>query len=276
MKKLFGVFILGLLMFSMCASFVSADAVENIQDGVKSAYSVVEPALKFIVGDTGESPELFLAKILFLIIIFSIVWMALKKISFFSENEWSLWIVTIAVSLLAIRWLGNESVINTVILPYSALGVALTAGIPFVVYFLVVKDFNKTMRKLAWIFFIVIFVALWIMRSGKNAEAAGAIGGAIGPFVWIYLATAGLGVAVLLFDGTIQKIMNKASIERLDATHRRRLVNELKKDIEDINERYRKDGDDYESVYAAGKTSRAGWIADKDSITRRIRDLKST
>lgn len=263
-------------MFSMAASFVSADAVEEFQKGVKSGYSVVEPALKFIVGDTGESPELFLAKILLAIIIFSIVWMALNKISFFSENEWSLWLVTIAVSLLAIRWLGNESVINTVILPYSALGVALTAGIPFVVYFLVVKDFNKTMRKLAWVFFIIIFVALWIMRSGKSAGDPNVIGGAVGPFVWIYLATAGLGLAVLLFDGTIQKIMNKASIERLDATHRRVLVVELKKDMDDINERYRKDGDQYDSVYAAGKKGRAGWIADKDSITRRIRDLKST
>ena len=238
MKKLFGVFVLGLLMFSMMASFVSADIVTDIQGGIKDGYSVVEPALKFVVGSTGESPELFLAKILLAIIVFSIVWMALKKIAFFKENDWSMWTVGIAVSLLAIRWLGNESIINTIILPYSVLGVALTAGIPFVVYFLVVKDFNKTMRKLAWVFFMVIFVVLWIMRSGKSAEAAGSIGGPIGAFSWIYLAAAGLGLVVLLFDGTIQKMIGRAKMERGRAYTNRRLIDVQMDVIEDADKRY--------------------------------------
>ncbi|MBU2576373.1 MAG: hypothetical protein KKF50_01490 [Nanoarchaeota archaeon] len=232
MKKLFGVFILGLLMFSMLASFVSAGAVaESVKKGMTSAYDVVKPALEFVTGENSDSPELFLAKILLVIIIFSIVWMALNKISFFSENEWSLWTVAIAISLLSIRWIGNASVVNTIILPYSALGVALTAGLPFVIYFLVVKDFNRTMRKLSWAFFIVIFVALWIMRSGDKAVEAGSIGGAIGPFAWIYLATAGLGLAVLLFDKTIQRIINKINIEGQmsykDLERKHRLLDDL-------------------------------------------------
>ncbi len=230
-------------MFSMSLSFVSAAGmIETVQGGVRDGYTAVEPSLKFLVGSTGEAPEMFLAKILLAIIIFSIVWMALKKIAFFRDNDWSLWTVGIAVSLLAIRWLGDESIINTIILPYSALGVALTAGIPFVVYFLVVKDFTKTMRKLAWVFFIVIFVALWIMRSGDKAVEAGSIGGSIGPFAWIYLAAAGLGLAVLLFDGTIQKIMMKAGAERGRAHAHTRLLDLQRDIIKDADRRYA-DGD---------------------------------
>jgi len=236
MKKLFGVFVLGMLMLSMSLSFVSAGAVEQIQDGVQDVYSVIEPALKFIVGDTENSPELFMAKILFLIIIFGVVWMALKKVSFFTENEWVLWTVTIAVSLLAIRWFGNEGVINSVILPYSVLGVALTAGLPFVVYFLVVKDLSKTMRKVAWIFFIVIFFSLWVMRSGESGEAVGAVGGPVGAFAWIYLATAGLALIVLLADKTIQRTIKKSAAEaneEIAKSKRRTQIIKQRQELED-------------------------------------------
>ena len=215
----------------MCASFVSAGAVEGIQGGVRNVYTAIDPFLRLLVGDTGLSTELFLAKVLLAIIIFGIVWMALNKISFFQEYAWVLWTVTIAVSLLAIRWIGDASVINTIILPYSALGVALTAGIPFVIYFLIVKDFQRTMRKLSWVFFSVIFFSLWVMRSGKVAEGTSVIGGPVGAFSWIYLATAVLGLAVLTFDGTIQKILNKIEIEKQmsykDLERKHRLLDEL-------------------------------------------------
>ena len=275
MKKMFGVFVLGLLMFSMCVSFVSAGAVENVRDGVKNAYLVVEPALKFVVGDTGTSPELFLAKLLLAIIVFSVVWMALKKIKFFQDNDWSMWTVGIAVSLLAIRWLGNESVINTIILPYSVLGVALTAGIPFVVYFFVVKDFNKTMRKVSWIFFIVIFVALWIMRSGKSGDAMGAVGGAVGPFVWIYLATAGLGLAVLMFDGTIQKMIGKIEVEKGDVERKRKQIRHWREELENIDNDYKRDSLDYTSVYVHSKPhGQQAYKADIDYVNKLIVALK--
>ena len=277
MKKVFGVFVLGLLMVSMSLGFVSAaegDApVKVIQEGVKSGYSAVEPILKFAVGDTSDSPELFLAKILLAIIIFSIIWMALSKIAFFQENDWSMWTVGIAVSLLAIRWLGNESIINTIILPYSALGIAISAGLPFVLAFLIIENnFNKTMRKIGWVFFIVIFVGLWIMRAGKSGTEA--VGGPVGPFAWIYLATAGLALAVLLFDGTIQKLMSKSKIERIQSSHNSQMAGDLRDEMKKLTARYKEEKDDYEAIYT-NKKGHAGWKDDMDKIKDSIASLKS-
>ena len=215
MRKLFGVFVLGMLMFSMGISLVSAGAVEEIQDGVADGYELIRPVLEEIIGETSGG-DFFLAKVLFLIIIFAVVWMALKKVSFFSENEWVLWIVSIAVPILAIRWVGNADVVKTVILPYSALGVALTAGLPFVLYFLIVKDFHKTLWKIAWIFFMVVFIGLWIMRSGEGAaETVG-----VGAFAWIYLATAGLALITMLSHKQIKKVSRNMEGEKREAVRK--------------------------------------------------------
>jgi hypothetical protein len=277
MKKLFGVFVLGLLMFSMLGTLVSAAGmIETVQGGVRDGYTAIEPALKFAMGDTGESPELFLAKILLAIIIFSIVWIAMSKISFFAENTWSLWLITIAVSLLAIRWIGGANVVNTIILPYSALGVAITAGLPFVLAFLIIENnFNKTMRKVAWVFFIVIFVALWIMRSGDNAVGAGSIGGPIGSFVWIYLATAILALGVLFFDGTIQKILGKIEVEKGDVERKRKQIRHWREELENIDKDYKRDSLNYKSVYVHSKPKgQQSYKADIEYVNKQIVALK--
>jgi len=274
MKKEFVVFVLGLFMVSMFAGFVSAASdfegmMYDLGDGIDSVYtSLLEPILGKIIGETkGDSntstSELFLAKVLFLVIILSVVWAALNKVGFFNENAWVLWLVSISASILSVRWFGNADVIRSIILPYSVLGVAISAGLPFILSFLIIENnFRETMRKFAWIFFAVVFVGLWATRIGSTE------------FAFIYLVTALLAVVVMLFDGTIQKIMNKISAEKLDIVHRKTMINELKKDIEEINARYRNEGDEYEGVYST-KKGRAGWIADKDSIRRRIADLKS-
>lgn len=203
MKKTLSIFILGMIFISMGASIVSATGiVEEIQGGIKGTYDIFKPTIEAILGGTSGT-EFFLAKILFLIVVFAVVWKGLERIAFFKESSWVLWIVSIAVSILSVRWLENSELIKTVLLPYSVLGIALTAGIPFVIYFFITLGLNKTMRKISWVFFIVIFVTMWIMRSKE-----------LGGFQYIYLATAGLGLAVLAFDGTIHKIKQKIDAEK--------------------------------------------------------------
>lgn len=229
MKKMLGVFVLGIFLFSMIG-IVSAGPVEAIQDFAEGAYSLLEPVLKIVVGETAsvtdKNADLFLVKILFLIIIFSIVWKGLERISFFEETTWMLWVVSVGVSVLSVRWFGGNDLVQTILLPYSALGVTLTAGLPFILYFFIVKDFKTTMRKVSWIFFIVVFIGLWVVRSGDDINASVKLGG----FAYIYLATAGLALVVLLADKTIQRTIKKsqadATRELAEARTRTRLTEE--------------------------------------------------
>ena len=208
MKKALGIFVLSMFIISMGMGFVSAGIVEDIHGVIDSTYKAVAPYLAKIIGET-EGTELFLAKILFLIIVFGVVWTALSKVDFFSENDWVLWTVSIAVSFVAVRWISGSEIINTILLPYSVLGIALTAGIPFVVYFFLTNSFkSRTLRKVSWIFFIVIFIGLWILRSRQDGVAPAVTG-----FAWIYLITAGLALIVLLADKTIQRTIKKSAID---------------------------------------------------------------
>lgn len=63
------------------------------------------------------------------------------------------------------------------------------------------------MRKVAWIFFIVIFIGLFFARRADT------IGGPIGDFAYIYLVTAGLAFLVLFADKTIQRTIKKSAVE---------------------------------------------------------------
>ena len=146
--------------------------------------------------------------------------------SFFSDSSWVLWVVSIAVSIVSVRWIGDSEVVTAILLPYSAFGIAITAGLPFILYFFVVKDFNQTMRRVSWIFFMVIFIGLWAMRSGDSAVAP-----RVGNFAYIYLVTAGLALSMLIFDKTIHKIKQKIDAEKgmsyKDLERKHRIMDDL-------------------------------------------------
>jgi hypothetical protein len=263
MKKMFGFFALGLLSVFMMG-IVSAGPVEDVGKFIGDVYTEVSPAVGKLVGAT-PGADMFLAKILFLIIIFAIAWKSMEKIPFFEDTPWVLWLVSASVSILAIRWFGNAEIVNTVLLPYSAFGIALTAGLPFVLYFFITKDFHTTLRKLSWSFFIVVFIGLWFMRSGAGELA-------VGNFAYIYLATAGLGALVLWFDGTIQGIMSKARIDKIQSYTNSKIAGDLRDELRKLTTRWKEEDDGYQSIYG-NKTGLAGYNSDRKKIQAKIAAL---
>jgi hypothetical protein len=264
MKKGLTFFVLGFALVLLVTGFVSA-APTDVADGIRQAgstiYEIVKPILEVVTGDTSGGQD-FLAKVLFLMIIFAVVWTAVGRIAFFAENTWVMVVVSSAVSVLAIRWFGDSSVVQTAILPYSAFGIAVTCFLPFVLFFFLVKDFTPVFRKLAWIFFAVIFTGLWIARDEARS------------FSYIYLVTALLGLAVLFFDGTIQKYMVKAKIERAHHYHGNKLIMSLREELEEVDERYKKDGKAYMAIYS-NDTGHKGWDADRKEIQKRIEEIRA-
>jgi len=265
MKKVLSIFALGLIMISMCMSFASAGIAENIQKGIEGTYTALEPTLRILIGGTQDSADIFLATLVLAIIIFSVVWVAIGRMKFFNDNDWAMWLVTLAVSLLSIRWITEVELIKTIILPYSTLGVALTAGIPFVIYFFVVKDFNSSLAKrVAWVFFAAIFIGLWFVRQDQIDE-----------FNWIYLATAGAALLVILLDKKITKFLKTIEIEE-EAALRNSHTQQNLKDLErKLRQRWEDDGPGYVSHYDKSKTSDRGFLYDMKVIKDKIAKLSS-
>lgn len=184
-------------------SRVSAAAYSSLGTGlgygveqlVYIGQSILSPILYIIFG----YGNLMLERVLFLVVVFCVVYVVISNLEPFKNKSSIIWIVSIAVSLLATRYLTEVDLVKTVLLPYSAFGIGLTCAIPLLLYYKFTMGFTDqpTARKILWIFFIVVFLGLWSSRAED-----------VGEFSWIYLATAIIAFFFLLFDGTIQKWIN--------------------------------------------------------------------
>ena len=263
---LLGIFLLAVLMISLVAAADIPTEINNFIDGfVKS----IEPLASRVLGDTPSGQYLF-AKVLFLIIVLAIVWTALDRVEFFNETRWVLWLVSLAVSILSTRWLTNEGIINTILLPYSVLGIAITAGLPFVLWFLIINvglqgDQRRTIRRVAWVFFAVIFVGLYLTR--QEAMEGGR---------WIYPVTALVSIIVASMDGTIQGFFNRLAMEKAKAGRKGNALTALELKQTDIANIHANNPTGYRGRYAGGglgKTGSGAFYADMAFLDKEIKKL---
>ncbi len=226
MKKRGLMLALVILLSSLVAANGGAGLAADISTVIDKFVSAVEPVASAVLGATPTGQYLF-AKVLFLIIILAVVFTALNRIDFFNENTWVLWLISIAASILATRWLTTEAIIATIILPYSTLGVAISAGLPFILYFLVVNvGFARQpaiVRRIAWIFFAVIFIGLWITRYDSLQEA-----------IWIYPITALVAFIMAVMDGTVHRFFVKLNLEKLGRASSVDAITDLKQKISEL------------------------------------------
>lgn len=236
-----------LLFFS---SFVVAQTLgapggplDTFGDFINNLFEFAEPLLNILfgatpVGDSVAVGTFFLVRILLFTIVFAIVWATVTRIEMFTDYAVVEWAITIAVSLLATRWLSsNSALVETILLPYNVLGVSLTAFLPLVVYFFFLEVLlqgrqNKFLRRMGWIFFAVIFTFLWFTRANEIGFSSVGSSGLI-----IYPICAGLCLLFYMMDGTIQRFMAQGKVDRVLAGSDKRIARgyevELKK-IEDL------------------------------------------
>ena len=206
MNKKIGLILVALILSSFLITNVSAaqglaDLTKNAIDGI---VSIAKPYLQTLLGETSDG-TIFVAKLLIFIILLSLVYVILKRSmgEFFGDKTWALWLISIAVPILGIRFLSSE-MIYTIALPNSAFAVAVTAGLPFILFFLFVKEFESaTLRRISWIFFGVIFLGLYTLRANDLGDSA-----------WIYPLTALLCFIMASMDGTLQRFMARLKLEK--------------------------------------------------------------
>ena len=166
---------------------------------------------------------------MFLFIVLSIVYVIISRIDVFKDNKNIIWIVTITVSLLSTRFLSETDLVQTIILPYSILGVSLTAILPLIIYFYFVRSFEDSavLRKVLWIMFLVVYLGLWGSRYNE-----------LGSISWIYFWVGFLAFLFFIFDGTIHRILIKQRHGALDHSRRMRLIADLRERLDKNEERF--------------------------------------
>lgn len=248
MKKL-GVFVL--VFFAVALSFVSAQSTGSTGpiDGIANFFSsfydnVIQRFAVFLLGDTvAGKPDLFFIKILIFLLLAFLVHYAANQ---FEPTRGSRAIVvSMIVSAISVRMLTAEWV-EAIVLPYSALGIAVTVIIPLVLFFFFVEKGlagQPALRKISWVFAAVIFFSLYFSRydtpfvTWPSWRGPGQTPDLDSNFFFnpghIYLYGALASLALLLYDKTIQRALTKSKYSNLNEINNIKVLSKLRREYND-------------------------------------------
>lgn len=218
---------------------------------------------------TVSDGDLFVRSLL-LILVFGVVWAVLKRIALFSDKEWLAGVLSAIVAILSMRVVGDSKVLEAILLPYSTLGVAITAGIPFFIYFILVESRpSQIFRRIAWVFFAVVFIGLYYARLAQ-------LGGLLSFATWIYGGTAAVAIGMAVFDGTIQGFRNQIRREKAAKSFKGSALLNIEKNLQNVHNLYGEMGSGYLGVTPQGQAAGIGYPAyeaDVKAFERRIKQM---
>ncbi|PIN90314.1 hypothetical protein COU60_01840 [Candidatus Pacearchaeota archaeon CG10_big_fil_rev_8_21_14_0_10_34_76] len=228
------VFLFVLLMVNqVSAQYTSSpyDLAENLVDSVENFFGPIFGAL---LGDRYEDGLLF-AKVLYLFLLFFIIQFALIRVPPFKDERKIAGIVALIVSILAVRYVSESALILGVLLPYSALGVAIMTIIPFLIYFYFVHSMMSAgvARRLAWILYMIVLLGMWISTVGELNIISNYI------YAFVFLAA----LIVFFFDKKVRQYFALAEIEKAKSNIDAENVAEAYKKYADFMRMYRDTGD---------------------------------
>jgi len=202
MKKI-KLFALSIFSILLSLSFVSAflDFRSASQTWIMWIQDIFGPFFEILLG----SSMFLFERILFLFIMLVVIYAITKRLPVFQNNKAAVWIITIAISILSVRFLTDFSWIITILTPYSVLGISIASILPFMIYFYFI-EFNLNpgiLRRIAWILYGVIFLGLW---AGRYAE--------VGTPSWIYFTTAVVALIIALAEKSVHRFFLDLAIEK--------------------------------------------------------------
>jgi hypothetical protein len=168
--------------------------------------------------------------------------MTVKQMDILNKNKWIVLIVTFAVATLATRFIMLSDVIYTVLLPYGALGIALSAFLPLIMGFVFIQQFDSgVLRKMFWSLFLITFLAMWDLHYNDA-----------GAFSWIYFWSAVAALGLMLMDGTIRRALLKQKMRDMNIDSMKEFSTHIRRELRE-NEQDRTDGIISQSQYLKKK-----------------------
>lgn len=138
------------------------EGVEQLLTGLGQVIIIIIQFLSDTILNINSFDEFLFAKMIFFILIFLIIYVTIKKNDFFGDNETILRIISIAISILSVRFIPDE-LVQTLFLQYGTLGAAIGMFVPFAImlFFLHQSNFGPLPRKIGWILYGVSYVAIF-------------------------------------------------------------------------------------------------------------------
>jgi len=151
-----------LLSLAKQVSAGPVQGVEQVLSGLGQTIIVIIQFITDIILDINSFDEFLFAKLIFLILIYLVIYVTIKKNDFFGDNKTIIKIITAAISILVIRFIPDEF-IQIIFLQYSTLGATIGMFIPFIIilFFLHESNFGPLPRKIGWLTYGISYIAIF-------------------------------------------------------------------------------------------------------------------
>lgn len=208
-----GVIFIFLMFFSisLASAYGYSNYIGSSQNILNNLISAGSPLIEAVLGpvtDVGEfSPgEMLFMKFLIFLLLFIIIQAVLKKIPLFSDNNAVITILSVAIPIIGIRFMSANEMIYGILLPYGTLAAALMIILPYVIFFFFIHNsgLRASGRRLAWIVFLIIFLALWLSRYDSQSIVINQI------YIWSTLVL----ILTATFDKKINAYLRLGSIKK--------------------------------------------------------------
>jgi len=256
MKKSVVVSILIAFIVLSIFPLVSADSFDletaqaQVTRAIDSALIFFYPVLEKIIGDYSGS-AFFFSEVLLLILLTIIIKNVLDKTPLGENTKKINIILSIIISILAIRFIAQNNLFEAIFIQYGVLGVAITTILPMAIFFYFVHQtkVGSFGRKVFWTIYGITLLVIWISKANQINAVAN----------WIYiLSMIAIGIFIYL-DTTIhsyfgfsefKKFKKHVNDEHITELRRKRkqLVKDVAEDIIDLPTFQKRDKDLEEKI----------------------------
>ena len=237
MKKRNSLFFLASVLTLIESSFVIAAPInfDNMQGQMTNAIDflldILSPFFQKVIGDYGSS-DFFFSKILLLILLVIITRNVLDRTPITGDNKKVSLIISLIISILAIRFINENNFFGAIFVQYGALGISIVTILPMVIFFYFVHNTNVGTygRKVFWTLYAITLGAIWISKQSEIPNVAN----------WIYGLTFVAAIIFIFFDKSIHSYFGLSGFKKFERESNRKRIREVKAELDKIDEHFQK------------------------------------
>lgn len=212
-------------------SLVRAGPIQGVYQLTEGLREILYILIQFIadtIFQINTFDEFLFAKLILFVIVLLVVYTVLKKNGILGDKEAILWIISVSIAILSIRFIPRD-LVEFALLQYGALGASITIFFPFMIFlfFLHQSDMGSLPRKIGWIIFGTSYIAIWSFRQGSLSEIAG----------YLYLGGILAIALAFFFDRQIHARFGDIDLQKKKAMHASERFANLQARIDELETR---------------------------------------
>src|SRR3989344_113759 len=208
----------------------TATGIEDVFNGIAESLSPIAVALLGSDSDGILDGDQLFVKVLVFILVLVFINASVKKMPLLQDKSVSAFLVAAIISIIGVRFITTERLIEFIWLPANTFAAAFVAIITFGAFFFLIETFDsRVIRRFSWTTILFIFTYFAISRINDAAVSDTGI-----VVSWIYLGIALISGILILADRKIHAMLYTGAHNKIvDRSKRIQAIN-IQGEIDDL------------------------------------------